>query len=110
MAEEAGIFNSLAGAAGNLTSVFGKVVNAGTGLAGTLLTGKQNISDYTSALAGNTDLLGKNGKAVANLVNGLAQFAEGALQEYQALTGFGASFGKETVSYTHLTLPTTPYV
>ena len=98
MAEEAGIFNSLAGAAGNLTSVFGKVVNAGTGLAGTLLTGKQNISDYTSALAGNTDLLGKNGKAVANLVNGLAQFAEGALQEYQALTGFGASFGKEMVN------------
>lgn len=82
---------------GKATNVFGNVINAGTGLAGTLLSGKQNLSDYSNALSQNTDLLGKAGSALGNLVNGLVQFAEGSLQEYQALTQIGATFGKSLV-------------
>lgn len=94
MAEAIDIFTSQIGKASN---VFGNVINAGTGLAGTLLSGKQNLSDYSNALSQNTDLLGKAGAALGNLVNGLVQFAEGSLQEYQALTQIGATFGKSLV-------------
>ena len=38
---------------GKATNVFGNVINAGTGLAGTLLSGKQNLSDYSNALSQN---------------------------------------------------------
>lgn len=96
MAEEAA--TNLSAAFGKLTNAAGAAINAGTGLAGALLTGKQNLGDYSTALASNTDLLGKHGKALANLINGLVQFAEGSLQEYQALTGIGATFGKEMTS------------
>ena len=83
------------GATGRGIRLFGNVVGdttkASIGLAGTLLSGSQKLSDYSNAIANNTQLLDKLGKAV----NGLVQFAEQSLGEYQALTGIGATFGKE---------------
>ena len=72
-------------------NVVGDTTKASIGLAGTLLSGSQKLSDYSNAIANNTQLLDKLGKAV----NGLIQFAEQSLGEYQALTGIGATFGKE---------------
>lgn len=72
-------------------NVVGDATKASIGLAGTLLSGSQKLSDYSNAITNNTKLLGKLDKAV----NGLVQFAEQSLGEYQALTGIGATFGKE---------------
>lgn len=83
------------GLAGSGIRLFGNAVGDATkasiGLAGTLLSGSQKLSDYSNAIMSNTKLLGKLDK----VVNGLVQFAEGALSEYQTLTGIGATFGKE---------------
>lgn len=83
----------LAGSALNLfrTGV-SDATKASVGLAGTLLSGSQTISDYSNALINNTQLF--NNK-LGKVVNGLVQFAESSLGEYQALSGIGASFGKE---------------
>lgn len=80
---------------GLASNAFTGVTKSALGLGEALLTGKQNLSAYSGAIANNTDLLGKNAKALGQLVNGLAQFAEGALAQYQVLTGTGATFGKE---------------
>lgn len=81
-------------ATGNL-DFFGRqlrgVANAGVGLAGELLNANQKLSDYSGALVNNTGLLDKFGA----VINGLTKFAEDSLEEYQTLTGIGASFGKE---------------
>ena len=80
---------------GGVTQVLGRefrtVANAGIGMAGELLSANQNLSAYTQAIADNTGLLGKFGK----VINGLTKFAEESLQEYQTLSGIGATFGKE---------------
>ena len=65
--------------------------NAGVAMAGELLTANQSLSAYTSALDGNSKILGSFGK----VINGLTKFAEESLQEYQTLSGIGATFGKE---------------
>jgi hypothetical protein len=80
---------------GLATNAFTGVTKSALGLGEALLTGQQNLSAYSGAIAKNTDLLGKNAKALGQLVNGLAKFAEGALAQYQVLTGTGATFGKE---------------
>ena len=64
---------------------------AGLAMAGELLNSNQQLSAYTSALEGNSMILGKFGK----VINGLTKFAEESLSEYQTLTGIGATFGKE---------------
>jgi hypothetical protein len=60
-------------------------------MAGELLNANQSLSAYTSAIADNTGILGQFGK----VINGLTKFAEESLQEYQTLSGIGATFGKE---------------
>lgn len=83
------------GLTGDALKLFGNAASdatkASVGLAGNLLSGSQKISDYSSAITSNTKLLGKFDK----VVSGLVQFAENSLSEYQALSGIGASFGKE---------------
>lgn len=68
-----------------------QATSAAVGLGGELLSGSQKLSDYSAALVGNTKILGNLGK----VVNGLVQFAEQSLEEYQTLSGIGASFGKD---------------
>ena len=76
-------------------SLFGRelrgAANAGVAMAGELLNANQSLSAYTSALEGNSAILGNFGK----VINGLTKFAEESLAEYQTLSGIGASFGKE---------------
>lgn len=76
-------------------SLFGRelrgAANAGVAMAGELLNANQSLSAYTSALEGNSAILGTFGK----VINGLTKFAEESLAEYQTLSGIGASFGKE---------------
>ena len=93
MAEEAaGLFgDSLKFLQGTL----GATAKTAVGLGGALLTGQQNLSAYSGALAKNTDAFGKLGGAVGKVVEGLSKFAESSLAEYQALSGIGATFGKE---------------
>lgn len=74
-------------AAGGLSDV----ARTSLGLAGNLLSGSQKLSDYGEAIDANTKLFGALGKTV----NGLIKFAESSLEEYQTLSGIGASFGKE---------------
>ena len=69
--------------------------NTAIGLGGALLTGQQNLTAYSGALAENTKAFGQLGGAVGKVVDGLAKFAESSLAEYQALTGIGATFSKE---------------
>ena len=73
------------------TSELRGATSAAVGLGGELLSGSQKLSDYSGALVGNTKILGNFGK----VVNGLVQFAEQTLGEYQSLTGIGATFGKD---------------
>lgn len=91
MAEESDILRGLQGSA----NLFGREIrgaaNAGVAMAGELLNANQQLSAYTSALAANSGILGEFGK----VINGLTKFAEESLQEYQTLSGIGASFGKE---------------
>ena len=91
MADESTILRDL----GSASSFFGKelkgAANAGVAMAGELLNANQSLSAYTSALDGNSKILGNFGK----VINGLTKFAEESLQEYQTLSGIGATFGKE---------------
>lgn len=91
MAEESDILRGLQSSA----NLFGREIkgaaNAGVAMAGELLNANQQLSAYTSALAANSGILGDFGK----VINGLTKFAEESLQEYQTLSGIGASFGKE---------------
>jgi len=83
---------------GNLESLrkaLGGTANTAIGLGGALLTGQQNLTAYSGALSKNTDAFGKLGGMVGKVVDGLANFAEASLAEYQALTGLGATFNKE---------------
>lgn len=86
--------NTLSDTTGAL-SLFGRelrgAANAGVAMAGELLNANQSLSAYTSALEGNSAILGTFGK----VINGLTKFAEESLAEYQTLSGIGASFGKE---------------
>lgn len=91
MADESTILKDLQG----VGSLFGKEMkaagSAGIAMAGELLNANQSLSAYTSALDGNSKILGSFGK----VINGLTKFAEESLQEYQTLSGIGATFGKE---------------
>jgi len=91
LADESTILKDLQG----VGSLFGKEMkaagSAGIAMAGELLTANQSLSAYTSALDGNSKILGSFGK----VINGLTKFAEESLQEYQTLSGIGATFGKE---------------
>ena len=83
---------------GNLESLrkaLGGTANTAIGLGGALLTGQQNLTAYSGALSKNTDAFGRLGGMVGKVVDGLANFAEASLAEYQALTGLGATFNKE---------------
>ena len=70
------------------------LVSSAVGMGGELLSANQKLSDYSNALSGNTKVFG----ALKNTINGLVQFAESSLEEYQTLTGIGATFGKEMVN------------
>lgn len=91
--------NSVEGLFGNSIDFFKGALKgtAGTaiGLGGALLTGQQKLSAYSGALANNTEAFGKLAGQVGKVVDGLAQFAEASLAEYQALSGIGATFNKE---------------
>lgn len=99
MAEETtagGGLNTLLGTLGTASGAAGKALSgtakAAVGLGGALLTGQQQLSAYSGAISANTGLFGKT---VGKLVDGLSQFAEASLAEYQQLTSVGATFGKE---------------
>ena len=99
MAEETaagGGLNTLLGTLGTASGAAGKALSgtakAAVGLGGALLTGQQQLSAYSGAIAANTGLFGNT---VGKLVDGLSQFAEASLAEYQQLTNVGATFGKE---------------
>ena len=99
MAEETtagGGLNTLLGTLGTASGAAGKALSgtakAAVGLGGALLTGQQQLSAYSGAISANTGLFGKT---VGKLVDGLSQFAEASLAEYQQLTNVGATFGKE---------------
>lgn len=90
MADE-NILREAGGAFTFLTNEVKGAASAGVAMAGELLNANQKLSDYTSALVGNSKILGNFGK----VINGLTKFAEDSLAEYQTLAGIGASFGKE---------------
>ena len=85
------LINSLRSGAGFLGNVFSDTAKTAVGFAGNLLSGSQKLSDYGEAIESNTKLFG----ALNKTINGLIKFAEGSLEEYQTLSGIGASFGKE---------------
>lgn len=87
MADENLLQQSLKG----LQNGLGDAAKTSVGFAGNLLSGSQKLSDYGEAIATNTKLFG----ALNKTINGLIKFAEGSLEEYQTLSGIGASFGKE---------------
>jgi hypothetical protein len=91
-----GGLNTLLGTLGTASGAAGKALSgtakAAVGLGGALLTGQQQLSAYSGAISANTGLFGKT---VGKLVDGLSQFAEASLAEYQQLTSVGATFGKE---------------
>ena len=95
MAEEAvggSAISKLLGTLNNTTGGLTGVTKAAVGLGSALLTGQQQLSAYSGAISANTGLFGKS---VGKLVDGLSQFAEASLAEYQQLTNVGATFGKE---------------
>ena len=94
MAEEsaAGLFGDSLGV---LKKALGGTTKTAIGLGGALLTGQQQLSAYSGALKSNTDALGGPFSALGKVVDGLTQFAEASLSEYQALTTIGATFNKE---------------
>ena len=85
------ILSDTTGALGLFGRELRGAANAGVAMAGELLNANQSLSAYTSALEGNSAILGNFGK----VINGLTKFAEESLAEYQTLSGIGASFGKE---------------
>lgn len=87
MADENLLQQSLTGVRNGLNDA----AKTSVGFAGNLLSGSQKLSDYGEAIATNTKLFG----ALNKTINGLIKFAEGSLEEYQTLSGIGASFGKE---------------
>lgn len=87
-------FSTLQRMAGNIMGAGQSLVSSAVGMGGELLQANQKLSDYSGALSANTKVFG----ALKNVVNGLVQFAEQSLEEYQALTGIGATFGKEIVN------------
>jgi len=91
LAEEGDLLRSLGGAANFFGRELRGAASAGVAMAGELLNANQSLSAYTTALAGNSRILGDFGK----VINGLTKFAEESLQEYQTLSGIGATFGKE---------------
>lgn len=91
--EQAG--NLFGGNLESLRKALGGTANTAIGLGGALLTGQQNLTAYSGALSKNTDAFGALGGMVGKVVDGLANFAEASLAEYQALTGLGATFNKE---------------
>lgn len=91
--EQAG--NLFGGNLEGLRKALGGTANTAIGLGGALLTGQQNLTAYSGALSKNTDAFGALGGMVGKVVDGLANFAESSLAEYQALTGLGATFNKE---------------
>jgi len=95
LAEESRAASLFGSSLDTLTKALGGTAKTAIGLGGALLTGQQQLSAYSGALAENTDAFGKLGGALGKVVNGLTQFAEASLAEYQALTGIGATFGKE---------------
>jgi len=95
LAEEAvggNAISKLLGTLNNTTGGLTGVTKAAVGLGGALLTGQQQLSAYSGAISANTGLFGNT---VGKLVDGLSQFAEASLAEYQQLTNVGATFGKE---------------
>lgn len=79
------------------TNILQGTTQTAVGLGGALLTGQQNMGAYSEALSSTTDALGGMGKTIGKVVNGLVQFAEESLKEYQTLSAIGATFGKEMV-------------
>lgn len=95
MADTDGIdFTQLKNWSNNLLGAGNDMISSAVGMGGELLNANQKLSDYSNALSGNTKIFG----ALKNVVNGLVQFAESSLDEYQTLTGIGATFGKEMVN------------
>ena len=74
-----------------VAGAFGDLGKSAVGLSGELLSGSQDLSSYSKALSINTPLLREMGGAI----QGLTQFAEANLAEYQTLSGIGATFGAE---------------
>jgi hypothetical protein len=74
-----------------VAGAFGDVAKSAVGLSGELLSGSQDLSSYSKALSINTPLL----KEMGGAIQGLTQFAEANLAEYQTLSGIGATFGAE---------------
>ena len=90
MAEESRAASLFGSSLDTLTKALGGTAKTAIGLGGALLTGQQQLSAYSGALAENTEAFGRLGGALGKVVNGLTQFAEASLAEYQALTGIGA--------------------
>ena len=95
LAEEQAAANLFGGNLESLRKALGGTANTAIGLGGALLTGQQNLTAYSGALSKNTDAFGRLGGMVGKVVDGLANFAESSLAEYQALTSIGATFNKE---------------
>jgi len=74
-----------------VAGAFGDLGKSAVGLSGELLSGSQDLSSYSKALSINTPLL----KEMGGAIQGLTQFAEANLAEYQTLSGIGATFGAE---------------
>lgn len=92
--EDIGIFGSLINRAGReAASGLSQAAQSAVGIAGNLVSGSMALSDYSDAIVANTGLFGVLGETI----KGLTKFAEQSLQEYQSLTGIGATFGKEMV-------------
>lgn len=87
-------FSTLQAMGGRVLGAGEGMISAAVGMGGELLQANQKLSDYSSALSSNTKVFGKLG----GVINGLVQFAEQSLEEYQTLTGIGATFGKEMVN------------
>ena len=92
--EDIGIFGNLINRAGReAASGLSQAAQSAVGIAGNLVSGSMALSDYSDAIVANTGLFGVLGETI----KGLTKFAEQSLQEYQSLTGIGATFGKEMV-------------
>jgi len=87
-------FEALQGLGGAVLGAGQSLISSAIGMGGELLQANQKLSDYSSALSTNTKVFG----ALAGVVQGLVGFAEQSLEEYQTLSGIGATFGKEMVN------------
>lgn len=90
--DDIGMFGRLLrNSAGQVSGAFSDAAQSAVGITGNLLSGSMALSDYTDALVTNTDLFG----VLGDTIKGLTKFAEQSLEEYQTLSGIGATFGKE---------------